>query len=246
MFPAQALAEALTARGWRIVLATDERGDKYAHDFPAEHRSPLSAATFRKGDVMGAIGAGWTIVQGVMQARTAFKVLDPAIVVGFGGYPSLPALLAALSTKRPTVIHEQNAVLGRVNRFLADKVDAVAVDDRIATEPKHDRSPAPEREDVGAALKIAPADRTPVHDLRKAILAEASARAGLEVDDARDRARRGIARIAAEFGAAVQLGHAAACHEHEGQTGESDAKHGPLVPAAARVDKPRRRCVDQG
>jgi UDP-N-acetylglucosamine--N-acetylmuramyl-(pentapeptide) pyrophosphoryl-undecaprenol N-acetylglucosamine transferase len=126
MFPAQALAEALTARGWRIVLATDERGDKYAHDFPAEHRIPLSAATFRKGDVMGAIGAGWTIVQGVMQARTAFKVLDPAIVVGFGGYPSLPALLAALSTKRPTVIHEQNAVLGRVNRFLADKVDAVA------------------------------------------------------------------------------------------------------------------------
>jgi UDP-N-acetylglucosamine--N-acetylmuramyl-(pentapeptide) pyrophosphoryl-undecaprenol N-acetylglucosamine transferase len=62
----------------------------------------------------------------MMQARTAFKVLDPAVVVGFGGYPSLPALLAAVTTKRPTIIHEQNAVLGRVNRFLADKVDVVA------------------------------------------------------------------------------------------------------------------------
>jgi UDP-N-acetylglucosamine--N-acetylmuramyl-(pentapeptide) pyrophosphoryl-undecaprenol N-acetylglucosamine transferase len=126
LFPAQALAEELNRRGWRVVLATDDRGDKYAHDFPAEHRIPLSAATFRKGDLIGAVGAGLNIVQGVMQARTAFKVLDPAVVVGFGGYPSLPALLAAVTTKRPTIIHEQNAVLGRVNRFLADKVDVVA------------------------------------------------------------------------------------------------------------------------
>jgi UDP-N-acetylglucosamine--N-acetylmuramyl-(pentapeptide) pyrophosphoryl-undecaprenol N-acetylglucosamine transferase len=126
LFPAQALAEELNRRGWRVVLATDERGDKYAHDFPAEHRIPLSAATFRKGDLIGAVGAGLNIVQGVMQARTAFKVLDPSIVIGFGGYPSLPALLAAVTTKRPTIIHEQNAVLGRVNRFLADKVDVVA------------------------------------------------------------------------------------------------------------------------
>ena len=126
MFPAQALAEELARRGWRIVLATDERGALYADKFPAEHRIPLSAATFRSGDVMGMISAGVNIARGVMQARTAFKVLDPAVVVGFGGYPSLPALLAAVTTKRPTVIHEQNAVLGRVNRFLADKVDAVA------------------------------------------------------------------------------------------------------------------------
>jgi len=126
LFPAQALAEELNKRGWRVVLATDERGDKYAHDFPAEHRIPLSAATFRKGDLIGAVGAGLNIVRGVMQARTAFKVLDPAVVVGFGGYPSLPALLAAVTTRRPTIIHEQNAVLGRVNRFLADKVDVVA------------------------------------------------------------------------------------------------------------------------
>jgi UDP-N-acetylglucosamine--N-acetylmuramyl-(pentapeptide) pyrophosphoryl-undecaprenol N-acetylglucosamine transferase len=126
LFPAQALAEELNKRGWRVVLATDERGALYADKFPAEHRIPLSAATFKTGDVLGAVGAGWNILQGVLQARTAFKVLDPAIVVGFGGYPSLPALLAAVTTKRPTLIHEQNAVLGRVNRFLADKVDVVA------------------------------------------------------------------------------------------------------------------------
>ena len=126
MFPAQALAEELTRRGWRVVLATDERGALYADKFPAEHRISLPAATFKTGDVVGAIAAGWTILQGVMQARTAFKVLDPQVVIGFGGYPSLPALLAALWAKRPTIIHEQNAVLGRVNRFLADKVDVVA------------------------------------------------------------------------------------------------------------------------
>ena len=58
LFPAQALAEALIARGWRIVLATDERGALYADKFPAEHRIPLAAATFRNGDVLGMIGAG--------------------------------------------------------------------------------------------------------------------------------------------------------------------------------------------
>ena len=113
MFPAQALAEALTERGWRVVLATDERGAVYADKFPAEKRIALSAATYRNGDPIG-------------MARAAFKVIDPAIVVGFGGYPSLPALLAALSAKRPAMIHEQNAVLGRVNRLLAPHVQAIA------------------------------------------------------------------------------------------------------------------------
>ena len=126
MFPAQALAEALTERGWRVVLATDERGAVYADRFPAEKRIALSAATYRNGDPIGMARAGIQIAKGVMQARAAFKVIDPAIVVGFGGYPSLPALLAALSAKRPAMIHEQNAVLGRVNRLLAPRVQAIA------------------------------------------------------------------------------------------------------------------------
>ncbi len=126
MFPAQALAEVLTGRGWRVVLATDERGAAYADKFPAEKRIALSAATYRPGDLVGMTRAGVSVLQGVLQARAAFKVIEPAIVIGFGGYPSLPALLAALSAKRPAMIHEQNAVLGRVNRFLAPRVQAVA------------------------------------------------------------------------------------------------------------------------
>ncbi len=126
LFPAQALAEALIARGWRVVLATDERGAAYAGSFPAEARIALSAATYKSGDPLGMVRAGIAILRGVLQARAAFKTLDPAVVVGFGGYPSVPALLAALTSGRRTVIHEQNAVMGRANRFLASRVSTVA------------------------------------------------------------------------------------------------------------------------
>ena len=126
LFPAQALAEALIARGWRIVLATDDRGARYAEGFPAEQRLALSAATFRRGDPLGMARAGARIAEGVLQARKAFKMIEPAVVVGFGGYPSLPAMLAAFTTGRPTVIHEQNAVIGRANRLLASRATAVA------------------------------------------------------------------------------------------------------------------------
>ena len=126
LFPAQALSEALTARGWRIVLATDQRGAQFADHFPAEKRIALSAATYRPGDPVGMARAGLHVARGVMQARAALRVIDPAIVVGFGGYPALPAMLAAISAGRRTLIHEQNAVLGRVNRLLAPRVTAVA------------------------------------------------------------------------------------------------------------------------
>ncbi len=126
LFPAQALAEALTARGWRIVLASDDRVRGLAEGFPAERRIPLSAATYSPGNPLGAVRAGLAILKGVMQARKALTELKPAVVVGFGGYPSLPALLAAISQGRRTVIHEQNAVMGRANRLLAPRVTAVA------------------------------------------------------------------------------------------------------------------------
>jgi NAD(P)-dependent dehydrogenase (short-subunit alcohol dehydrogenase family) len=90
LFPAQALAEALAARGWRIVLATDERGALYADKFPAEERLALSAATAKSGDIVGMIKAGFTVWQGVNQAKAAFKRLDPAVVVGFGSGPEAP------------------------------------------------------------------------------------------------------------------------------------------------------------
>lgn len=124
MFPAEALAREMASRGWRVVLATDRRGEQYAHAFPAEERLALDAAT-GSGPV-GLAKAGIAIVRGVAQAQTAFKRLDAKVVVGFGGYPSAPALVAAILQRRPTLIHEQNAVLGRTNRILAPYVGAVA------------------------------------------------------------------------------------------------------------------------
>src|ERR1700760_3311140 len=83
LFPAEALAQALIARGWRIVLATDTRGARFAESFPAEERIGLSAATFKGGDPVGMARAGLTIGQGVLQARGAFARLKPSVVVGF-------------------------------------------------------------------------------------------------------------------------------------------------------------------
>ena len=124
MFPAEALAREMAARGWRVVLATDRRGEQYAANFPAEAKLYLDAAT-GSGPV-ALLKAGVAILKGVLQARSEFRRLDPSIVVGFGGYPSAPALVAALSQGRATLIHEQNAVLGRTNRMLAGRVKGVA------------------------------------------------------------------------------------------------------------------------
>jgi UDP-N-acetylglucosamine--N-acetylmuramyl-(pentapeptide) pyrophosphoryl-undecaprenol N-acetylglucosamine transferase len=124
LFPAEALAREMAARGWWVVLATDRRGEQYAQAFPAEERLALDAAT--GSGPLGLAKAGVAIVRGVAQAEAAFRRLDARVVVGFGGYPSAPALVAAILQRRPTLIHEQNAVLGRTNRALAPYVRAVA------------------------------------------------------------------------------------------------------------------------
>ena len=126
LFPAQALAEVLIARGWSIVLASDERVAALSQDFPAERRIGLSAATYRSGDPIGMARAGIAVMRGAAQARALYREIGPHVVVGFGGYPSAPALVGAIIDKRPTVIHEQNAVMGRANRFLATRVTRVA------------------------------------------------------------------------------------------------------------------------
>lgn len=124
MFPAEALAREIAARGWRVVLATDRRGEVYAHDFPCEEKLFLDTAT--GSGTVALLKAGVAIARGVVQARSAFRRLDAAVVVGFGGYPSAPALVAAITQKRPAMMHEQNAVLGRTNRILAPYMRAVA------------------------------------------------------------------------------------------------------------------------
>jgi UDP-N-acetylglucosamine--N-acetylmuramyl-(pentapeptide) pyrophosphoryl-undecaprenol N-acetylglucosamine transferase len=126
LFPAAAFAGEMRTRGWRVVLMTDARGRRYADGFPADAIEDVPAATIQGLNPVRNIRAALTIVRGIAAARATLKALDPAIVAGFGGYPSLPALEAALSQKRPVLIHEQNAVLGRVNRTYAGRVSAVA------------------------------------------------------------------------------------------------------------------------
>lgn len=127
MFPAQALAEEMLARGWRVSLSTDARGLRYAGGFPAEvERRALTAATFARGGVLAKLAAPLRIGRGVAEACRWFGRDAPAVVAGFGGYPSLPALAGAKYRRVPSLIHEQNGVLGRVNRLFAARVDAVA------------------------------------------------------------------------------------------------------------------------
>ncbi|MCI4661351.1 MAG: undecaprenyldiphospho-muramoylpentapeptide beta-N-acetylglucosaminyltransferase [Neomegalonema sp.] len=127
MFPAQSLAQEMLRRGWRVALSSDDRGLRYAGGFPeAVERHEVKAATFARGGLMGKAKAPFTILAGVSETIDWFKRERPAAVAGFGGYPSLPALGAAWRLGIPRLIHEQNGVLGRVNRIFATRVDALA------------------------------------------------------------------------------------------------------------------------
>ncbi|GGC67230.1 undecaprenyldiphospho-muramoylpentapeptide beta-N-acetylglucosaminyltransferase [Chelatococcus reniformis] len=126
LFPAQALAEALAARGVRVALATDTRVSGHVAAFPAEAIYEISSATPSRKSLPVMAKAALTLGRGIWTARGLMRRIRPALVVGFGGYPSVPPLLAATMVGAPTIIHEQNAVLGRANRFLAGRVTAIA------------------------------------------------------------------------------------------------------------------------
>ena len=127
MFPAQALAEAMLARGWRVALATDARGARYAGGFPAAvERRATPAATFAQGSLLTRATAPVAIAAGAAATVRAMRRDRPACVAGFGGYPALPAMIAARLLNIPCLIHEQNGVLGRANRLVAPRVDVVA------------------------------------------------------------------------------------------------------------------------
>lgn len=126
MFPAQALAEEMLARGWRVRLSTDRRGGHYATGFPAAvERQVVRAGTFAR-EGLTKLAAPFQIVAGTGAAISAMRRDPPACVAGFGGYPALPAMAAATLLRRPRLVHEQNAVLGRVNQLFARRVDRVA------------------------------------------------------------------------------------------------------------------------
>ncbi|MCC7252116.1 undecaprenyldiphospho-muramoylpentapeptide beta-N-acetylglucosaminyltransferase [Hyphomicrobium sp.] len=127
LFPAFALAEELGRRGHPVDLVTDMRGDRYGTGFPARgvYRIP-SATPGSKRNPIALASASFTLLRGIRKARKLLRNLKPAAVVGFGGYPTIPPLVAARMLGIPAIIHEQNAVLGRANRALARHAAAVA------------------------------------------------------------------------------------------------------------------------
>ena len=126
LFPAFALAEELARRGIAVDLMTDQRGDRYGTGFPARAIHAVPSATFAGRSPIALLRTSWTLARGILAARRVLADVKPAAVVGFGGYPSFPPLIAARSRRIPSVLHEQNAVLGRSNRFLTRHVAAIA------------------------------------------------------------------------------------------------------------------------
>jgi UDP-N-acetylglucosamine--N-acetylmuramyl-(pentapeptide) pyrophosphoryl-undecaprenol N-acetylglucosamine transferase len=126
LFPAEALADALARRGVTVELATDERATRYGHDFPARATHVIPSATIRGRDPISMAKTLSALAFGAGKALLMLRRTRPAAVVGFGGYPTLPPVLAATLRRIPTVIHDANAVMGRANRMLSFRVSAIA------------------------------------------------------------------------------------------------------------------------
>jgi UDP-N-acetylglucosamine--N-acetylmuramyl-(pentapeptide) pyrophosphoryl-undecaprenol N-acetylglucosamine transferase len=138
MIPAHALAAELKSRGHGVLLITDERGARFPGLFAGVPVHILPAGRLGGGPV-GWLKAAGSVVRGRGQAKRLYREHRPDAVVGFGGYPAFPSLLAASAMRIPTVLHEQNAVIGRVNRLLAGDAEAIGVayDEIDRLKPKH-------------------------------------------------------------------------------------------------------------
>ncbi len=140
MVPAHVLAEELLARGHHVALLTDQRGMRFPGLFENVQRHVIDSDTLSLRRPLRWPGAIRSILRGKAQATRLYRSFQPSAVIGFGGYPVLPAMLAARAAGIPTVIHEQNAVLGRVNRLLAPRVDVVATAyEEVARVPRRAR-----------------------------------------------------------------------------------------------------------
>ncbi|WP_142848730.1 undecaprenyldiphospho-muramoylpentapeptide beta-N-acetylglucosaminyltransferase [Telmatospirillum sp. J64-1] len=125
VFPAEALASELLDRGYRLALITDRRGAVYGGKLGSLETWRIRAGGIAGRGLMGRLRGVIDLALGGLQARRILAKLKPAVVVGFGGYASVPTMMAAQSSFR-TVIHEQNGVLGRANRLMAGRVDRIA------------------------------------------------------------------------------------------------------------------------
>ncbi len=126
LFPAYALAEELGRRGIAVDLMTDMRGDRYGTGFPARAIYQVPSATLGSKNPVAVFKTALALGRGVVAARGVLKKIKPQAIVGFGGYPTFPPILAASLLGIPAALHEQNAVLGRANKMLARRVTAIA------------------------------------------------------------------------------------------------------------------------
>ncbi len=131
LFPAQALADVLQKRGAAIELATDARAAHFK--FPARAMHIIPSATVRRTDPFSLVLTAGMLAVGTAKAWAMLGRVRPAVVVGFGGYPTVPPLWAAALRGIPTVVHEQNGVMGRANRALAPRVTKIATGFRSLT-----------------------------------------------------------------------------------------------------------------
>jgi UDP-N-acetylglucosamine--N-acetylmuramyl-(pentapeptide) pyrophosphoryl-undecaprenol N-acetylglucosamine transferase len=170
LFPAEALAAVLDSRGIAVELATDHRAERYSGAFPAVHVIP--SATFRGRDPFSVAKTVSVLGYGVTKAWLKLPSIKPAIVVGFGGYPSIPTVVAASLRGIPTLIHEQNAVMGRANRFLSGRVNAIATgfagvldkDQVLAAKATHTGNPVRPMVILAASRPYSPPDtKSPLH-----------------------------------------------------------------------------------
>lgn len=149
LFPAEALAGALARRGVAVDLATDERATRYGQAFPARATHIIPSDTLRGRDPLSMATTVWRLGLGLGVAFRLLGRLRPAAVVGFGGYPSIPPVLAAVLRRIPTIIHDSNAVIGRANRLLAPRATAIATtfpgvldaDPQLAAKATHTGNP---------------------------------------------------------------------------------------------------------
>lgn len=157
LFPAHALASELTRRGYHVHLVSDERVERYAKDFPAVACHTVSSSSLSGKNPVHIAKAAYRLFKGYMAARRLVSEIQPDIVVGFGGYPTVPPVLAAVTKGVPAMVHEANAVLGRANRFLSSRVKAVAfglpLDDDAMTRAVYTGNPV--RDQVLEAAKVA-------------------------------------------------------------------------------------------
>jgi UDP-N-acetylglucosamine--N-acetylmuramyl-(pentapeptide) pyrophosphoryl-undecaprenol N-acetylglucosamine transferase len=160
LFPAEALAEALARRGFAVELATDKRAQGYGRRFPARQIHIVPSDTLRGRGLVSLARTGAILSVGLVRALVLLSRIRPTVVVGFGGYPTIPPVLAASLRRVPTVVHEQNAVMGRANRLLAARASAIALSfpgvldeaPTLATKAVHTGNPV--RPAVGAAAAM--------------------------------------------------------------------------------------------